>query len=348
MGDIFPISDILVNNVRGKRGGNCNDCLTQDMLNMPGGVPSLNEEGRLYRNMLPKQLGGFRKRVTGTTFDWYKGTVFTKRLDNSEAFFFDNDSDPGTSISIVVQSTGNYSIAWPYYINWPGGVAPNQTPNGTDVYTFTSTEYGVFGSVLPNVVIPDVSAPYQITGTDIGGPAVQGGVSSWSISGAGSGIDGTSDQFFFAHAQVTGDEALKTYFTFIGDPDPNARVGLMFRNTLDADSPFVAVVSSYGNGAVVKWRSAPGGSTAVWQTDTAWTGYFADFRLKREGNTFSAYFSSGEVSNETPFGAPFITMNSAISPTAYAGLVIYSGSSNNGAGIAHGLEFEIRGGPTYL
>src|SRR5690349_11370827 len=59
-----------------------------------------------------------------------------------------------------------------------------------------------------------------------------------SVSGAGSDIWGTADSFFFMYQPIE-DGEMSVYTRSLDNTDPHAKVGIMFRQTLDAGSVHV-------------------------------------------------------------------------------------------------------------
>jgi hypothetical protein len=84
---------------------------------------------------------------SGLNIDWSLGNVFSKTLGaGANAVTFSNTADGQT---IVVVLTGAAStVTWPGGVKWTGGVAPTQTANGTDVYTFVDVGGTFYGSVI--------------------------------------------------------------------------------------------------------------------------------------------------------------------------------------------------------
>src|SRR5919106_283317 len=68
------------------------------------------------------------------------------------------------------------------------------------------------------------SVPSDWTTTDIGAPAIPGYATfsggTYSISGSGSDIGGTADQFTFVHRMLTGDGAIVARIESLDNTDP--------------------------------------------------------------------------------------------------------------------------------
>src|SRR5205814_1869069 len=82
-----------------------------------------------------------------------------------------------------------------------------------------------------------------LSDADVGAPSLAGGTSvvtsgsAYDVTGGGSDVWSTSDQFHYAYTQVTGDFDIKTRVnaaTFASGTNP--LLGLMARESLDANS----------------------------------------------------------------------------------------------------------------
>lgn len=90
---------------------------------------------------------------------------------------------------------------------------------------------------------------------------------TYQISGGGVDMWGTTDSFRFSWQQVTGDWAVIASVTFPpGSHPPNEKAVLIFRQSLDPDSPYVDVAVHADGHITLQWRSAQG---AVTQDSTA-------------------------------------------------------------------------------
>jgi len=155
---------------------------------------------------------------------------------------------------------------------------------------------------------------------DIGAPGQAGSAGytngTWSVSGSGADIWGTSDHFNFASEGFGGDGAIIALVASESSTDPWAKAGIMFRDDLTPSAMHAAVVATSGNGVSFQWRSATGGQC----TYTAASGVVPPVwvRLTRSANVFSAYYSRDSV-NWTQVGSDqAVNLNS----TARAGLAV--------------------------
>jgi hypothetical protein len=115
-----------------------------------------------------------------------------------------------------------------------------------------------------------------------------------SMSGGGTDIWGTSDEFRFAYKTLTGNGSMTARVTGVGEGS-NAwcKGGVMIRQDLQGGSvnAMIAVTGGNGNGGTFQWRL-----TANDASDSSRTlaGIAAPYwvRLVREGNTFTGYMSA--------------------------------------------------------
>ena len=83
------------------------------------------------------------------------------------------------------------------------------------------------------------------------------------LSGNGSDILGTADAMRLVYRTLTGDGELIARVARLDPTDPDAKAGLVIRESLAADAKYVGIVSTAGNGTQLQVRSATGGTTAT-------------------------------------------------------------------------------------
>jgi hypothetical protein len=109
---------------------------------------------------------------------------------------------------------------------------------------------------------------------------------TYQITGGGADMWGTSDQFHFAWQQVTGNWSVTASIAFPpGSHPPNEKAVLIFRQSLDPDSPYVDVAVHADGHITLQWRSAQGAVTA----DTTATVSLPNatlLRIERRGNHY--------------------------------------------------------------
>lgn len=102
--------------------------------------------------------------------------------------------------------------------------------------------------------------------SDVGATAIPGKASfengSYRLTASGTNIWGTVDAFHYAASPVKGDTYIAADIAFIGNGvDPHRKAGVMLRQSLDADSPYVDIMV-HGDGLIsLQYRETRGGET---------------------------------------------------------------------------------------
>jgi len=90
--------------------------------------------------------------VGTSTIDWSTSNSFYKTIGSDTTFTFTNTL-PGQTITVVINSTGNYSVTWPVSIAWESGFYPTQSKSTeTDIYTFRNVNGIIRGSIVKNPI----------------------------------------------------------------------------------------------------------------------------------------------------------------------------------------------------
>ncbi len=169
------------------------------------------------------------------------------------------------------------------------------------------------------------------TSADIGGatPAgstsvVQDGV-SYNMTAGGANIAGTADAFRFAYKQQVGDFDVKVQVSDFTGSNSSAKAGLMARTDLTGGSAEISAVATITGGFRFIRRTSAGGSTS---STTAGTPSYPNawVRLRRVGNTFTAFYSANGTS-WTTIGSTTATLPS----TLYLGLATTSATTSSTA-----------------
>ena len=171
----------------------------------------------------------------------------------------------------------------------------------------------------PNEILPDSQLAFvalEYAPADVGRPAVEGGVvrigpDRYDVTGGGTEIGGSRDEFQFASELRTGDFDLEARIEGVTISNPWVHAGLMARPTLDAGSPSAAVLAPSAQvGCFFKSRSTAGASVATVAPRHGFPANdpFTWLRLRRAGNNFSGFASlDGRI--WTPLGS--VTLPSA-------------------------------------
>jgi hypothetical protein len=190
------------------------------------------------------------------------------------------------------------------------------------------------GGLSPYSVVASVTTPTNpvasYTFTNVGSTSPAGNTvasdndTSFALTGGGPNIYGTSDGFHFAHRTVTGDFDVKARLESIGSLNNSTKGGLMARATLDGNSANVFAQLSHINGYRLSRRALAGGATDIVNANAGITTPNAWVRLRRVGNTFTAFRSTDGV-NWLTIGAYTQTMPA----TLYLGLALTSGTTSS-------------------
>jgi hypothetical protein len=163
--------------------------------------------------------------------------------------------------------------------------------------TYTLTVNGVRDqAAAANQIAANSQAQFTAatyTPTDIGGPAGAGSATvagnGFAVTGGGTNIFGTSDQFFFNWRQIAGDFDLEVRLDGLAGSDLWAKAGLMARETLTPNSKHASTFATPSvSGTFFSYRPNNG-------TNTLNTGFFPTaypntwLRLKRVGAVFTGY-----------------------------------------------------------
>ena len=102
---------------------------------------------------------------------------------------------------------------------------------------------------------------------DVGGPALKGSTTfdatkgEYRITGAGANMWAKEDQFQFVWREISGNFAVTATMQFLGEGNAHRKAGIVLRQTLDTDSPYLDLVI-HGNGMPgVQWRTTKGDIT---------------------------------------------------------------------------------------
>jgi regulation of enolase protein 1 (concanavalin A-like superfamily) len=157
--------------------------------------------------------------------------------------------------------------------------------------------------------------------SDIGSPVVAGNATgsgtTFTVIGAGTDVDGKSDEFHFAYRQATGDVDIRVNVASLQNVDPAAKAGIMVRESLSGDAPHAFVFVSPGDGIGFLRRTRAGHMSA--ETAGPSTEAPVWLRLVGQGNLFSAYSSSNGTTWNL-IGSDTVSM----SDSGYIGLVVTS------------------------
>jgi hypothetical protein len=168
---------------------------------------------------------------------------------------------------------------------------------------------------------------------DVGGPAIKGSTAydpatgQYRINGAGANMWAKADQFQYVWREMKGDMAVTATVQFLGEGGGHRKAGIVLRQTLDTDSPYIDLVIHGSGMPAMQWRNAKGDITnaADFPFDAP-----ARFKLKlvRQGGTVTAFIAKGgaelkelvhtliQLGNPVLVGLAVCSHNAAASDTA--------------------------------
>jgi len=187
-------------------------------------------------------------------------------------------------------------------------------PAGTGTWYVSVSSAGNYGDLgLYDLTVNDLPAGW--TSADVGnvgrlpGDATFGG-GTFTVSGSGAAVGGTADAFRFAWQTLTGDGSIVAHVIQNQATNPQAKAGVMIRESLAANSKHVAMVTTATQGPQLISRSTTGGSSAtVNGTAAAFTPTWV--RLVRTGNVITAARSADGVS-WTTVGTVTVSMSATV------------------------------------
>jgi hypothetical protein len=210
------------------------------------------------------------------------------------------------------------SASAPYNLGWNNVNAGNFTLTARVLFDSGSS----ITSSPANVVVNGLPLPWQTADIGLVGLVGSAGYDSttgtFTVTGSGAGIGNTSDQFRFLWQTASGDGEIRARVTAVQNTDGNAKAGVMIRETLNANSRFVALVMTPTNGAGFQYRDKTGGRYGGVQSAGTTTPYWV--RVVRTGNTFTGYISNDGLTWSQVGNPRSITMASNV----YIGMCVTS------------------------
>lgn len=163
---------------------------------------------------------------------------------------------------------------------------------------------------------------YDWTSADVGKVQVSGAFhltrGKLTLTGAGADIWDQADAFHYVYVILAGNGEITGRVLNLQNTDPWAKAGVMFRESLDDHAKFAMAVVTPSSGVSFQVRHDTGGrASAVVVTPNLTAPQW--FRLKREGNKFTAE-ASADGATWTPMGSTDIVMARKI----FVGLAVCS------------------------
>jgi hypothetical protein len=233
-----------------------------------------------------------------------------------------SDPDVGDSLTFTKVSGPDWLTVAP---DGALGGTPPEGSSGTNTFVVRATDLEGLSdeaSLEIEVVLPAIPMPWEESqigiGTPVGPGSFAGGV--FSVGGSGA-ISRSYDSFRFIWQEFEGDAEIVARVSEFENTGPDARVGIMVRDSLAENSRNV-FFGVNGDGEF-RWtrRTTAGGNTALSRSGSSEPGS-AWLKLTRTGGLIGVYKSADGV-NWIRLGS----MSAFLPSTCYFGLAVASGSN---------------------
>ena len=135
---------------------------------------------------------------------------------------------------------------------------------------------------------------------DVGAPAIKGSTTydaakkEYRITGAGANMWAKADQFQYVWRELSGDVTVSATVQFLGEGADHRKAGIVLRQSLDTDSPYVDWIL-HGNGMpAVQWRNTKGDITNGADFPVTGPGKYR-LKLVRTGSTVTVFLGKGDA-----------------------------------------------------
>gem|GEM_PF-371128 len=149
------------------------------------------------------------------------------------------------------------------------------------------------------------------------GDGVSYGNGTYTVTGIGSDIAGTAEQFRYLYQGGGANCTITARVASMTNPNSAAKAGVMFRETLATNSTEASITVTPANGVTWQYRTITGGTTTGSRAANLVTPYWV--RLVRSGGTFTGYASADGVTWTQEFSVGITMAN-----TIYIGLAVTS------------------------
>lgn len=177
------------------------------------------------------------------------------------------------------------------------------------------------GGLIGAAGVSATGLPSPWVAADVGTPGIAGTSSyaggEFTLNATGNDLAGTSDAFHYVYQPWTGDGVIVARVVSVEDTGNTPMAGVMFRETLDANSRFACLVQRPAN-LSFRRRTSVGGTptTSTSGADTAPTWV----RVTRSGDEFTAHRSE----NGSDWSVIGGTITSVMVSSIYVGLLCSS------------------------
>jgi hypothetical protein len=141
---------------------------------------------------------------------------------------------------------------------------------------------------------------------------------AYTVTGGGFNMWANADAFHFVWKKLSGDFSITAEVritTGAADGNPHRKAGLVVRQSLEPESPYVDVILHGSGLTAMQFRATPGGTTGEVNTDVTAP---AVLRLERHGDVFEMWLAAAP--GEAPRKAGFTTL--PLHDPLYVGLAV--------------------------
>ncbi len=129
---------------------------------------------------------------------------------------------------------------------------------------------------------------------DVGNPAIKGTTAfdaakgEYRITGAGANMWAKADEFQFAWREISGNFSVKTTMQFLGTGLAHRKAGIVLRQKLETDSPYIDLIVHGDGMPAMQWRNTKGDTTNAADFPVEGLGKFT-LKLVRQGNAVTVF-----------------------------------------------------------
>jgi hypothetical protein len=154
------------------------------------------------------------------------------------------------------------------------------------------------------------------------GSFVEGPVGTYTMTGSGTDITSTFDEFHFAYKMLNGAGSIVAKVNSVQNTNNWAKAGVMIRETLDPDSAHAMTFVTPAQGVVFEYRPDTGGNN-VGGTSGQQAGVTAPYWVKID-RTISGLFTAYHSTNGTTWQTLGTPLNIQLSANVYIGMALTS------------------------
>jgi fibronectin type 3 domain-containing protein len=199
---------------------------------------------------------------SGISWNWASISSVGRGVDGS----FNNFSGISSGANMVKRAYARKGIGMPYTSQMIAMASPNNDFGWGNFTAMDTLLFATTALALPG--LPD-GVGAGLADLDIGSPGQVGSATytasttNWSVKGGGADIWGASDQFNYAYTNTPVFSTVVAHVGSVQNTAAGAKAGVMFRETLAANSAMALVDVTPGKGVEFIYRTAAGSNCAA-------------------------------------------------------------------------------------